>query len=325
MGKKVNPTIIGLFVVGAVALAVGGVVAFGSGQYFKHLDKFVVFFSGSINGLSIGAPVKFKGVDIGTVTDIRLVLHREDDAEKQLTIPVYIDTDPSKIYLDGARLEMTNPDNLQKLIKHGLRAQLQAQSLVTGLLFVQIDFFPDTPVRYVLPQPSTPIEIPSVPTTLEQASTAAREIIDELRSVKFGPMVEDAADALESINRLVSSPALHSAIDGLPETMKNVNETVVSVHRLAEDVSGRVDPLIKRLDTTLTSADQTFGTVRDTARSATTIIEPGAPLDHDLRKALQDISDAARALAQLADFIERNPTALLYGKQPPPEAPKEHP
>jgi len=325
MGKKVNPTIIGLFVVGAVALAVGGVVAFGSGQYFKHLDKFVVFFSGSINGLSIGAPVKFKGVDIGTVTDIRLVLHREDDAEKQLTIPVYIDTDPSKIYLDGARLEMTNPDNLQKLIKHGLRAQLQAQSLVTGLLFVQIDFFPDTPVRYVLPQPSTPIEIPSVPTTLEQASTAAREIIDELRSVKFGPMVEDAADALESINRLVSSPALHSAIDGLPETMKNVNETVVSVHRLAEDVSGRVDPLIKRLDTTLTSADQTFGTVRDTARSATTIIEPGAPLDHDLRKALQDISDSARALAQLADFIERNPTALLYGKQPPPEAPKEHP
>ncbi len=325
MGKKVNPTIIGLFVVGAVALAVAGVVAFGSGQYFKHLDKFVVFFSGSINGLSIGAPVKFKGVDIGSVTDIRLVLHKEDDAEKQLTIPVYIDTDPSKIYLDGKRLEMTNPENLQKLIKHGLRAQLQAQSLVTGLLFVQIDFFPDTPVRYVLPQPSSPIEIPSVPTALEQASSAAKEIIDELRSVKFGPMVKDASEALESINILVSSPALHTAVDGLPETMKNLNETVVSLHRLAEDVSTRVDPLMKRLDTTLAGADQTFGTVRETAQSANTIIEPGAPLDHDLRKALQDVSDAARALAQLADFLERNPTALLYGKQAPPEAPKEHP
>jgi paraquat-inducible protein B len=177
----------------------------------------------------------------------------------------------------------------------------------------------------VLPQPSDPIEIPTVPTTLEQASTAAREIIDELRNVKFGPMVDNASQALESINNLVSSPALHTAVDGLPETMKNVNETVGSLHRLADDVSGRVDPLMKRLDTTLGSADQTFGTVRDTARSANTIIEPGAPLDHDLRKALQDISDAARALAQLADFLERNPTALLYGKQPPPEAPKEHP
>jgi paraquat-inducible protein B len=329
MGKKINPTIIGLFVVGAMALAVAGVIAFGSGQYFKHLDKFVVFFPGSVNGLSVGASVKFKGVDIGSVTDIRLVLHKEhdnkeDDTQRDLTIPVYFDSDPSKIFLDGQRLEMADPKNIHKLIKDGMRAQLQAQSLVTGLLFVQIDFFPDTPVRYVLPQPSTPIEIPSVPTTLEQASTAAREIIDQLRNVKFGPMVDNASEALESINRLISSPALHTFVDGLPESMKNVNETVVSLHRLAENVSSQVDPLIKRLDTTLAGADQTFGTVRDTARSATTIIEPGAPLDHDLRKALQDVSDAARALAQLADFLERNPTALLYGKQPPP-APKEHP
>ena len=92
--------------------------------------------------------------------------------------------------IDGNRLEMTDPENLRLLIERGMRAQLQAQSLVTGLLFVQIDFFPDTPVTYVLPQPSTPMEIPTVPTTLEQASSAAREIIEELRSIKFGPMVQ---------------------------------------------------------------------------------------------------------------------------------------
>jgi paraquat-inducible protein B len=105
--------------------------------------------------------------------------------------------------------------------------------------------------------------------------------------------------------------------------MKNVNEAVVSLRRVADDVGGRVGPLVGRVDSTLAAADQTFGTVRDAARSANTIIEPGAPLDHDLRKALQDVSDAARALAQLADYLERNPTALLYGKQPP--APEENP
>jgi paraquat-inducible protein B len=318
MGKKVNPTLVGLFVVGAVILAVVGVVVFGSGQFFKHTEKFIMFFPGSVNGLAIGAPVKFKGVDIGQVTDIRLVMHREMGIDQQLTIPVFIETDPSKISVDGQRLTMHDPANLRVLIDRGMRAQLQAQSLVTGLLFVQIDFFPDTPVNYILPQPSDPMEIPTVPTTLEQASTAAREIIDELRSIKFGPMVQDASESLESLNRLLNSPSLQHTVDGLPDTLKSVNDAVASVHRLADDVRGRVDPLMARFDTTMTGADQTLTTVRNAAGTANTILEPGSPLDHDLRKALQDISAAARALAQLADYLERNPSALLYGKQAPP-------
>ena len=207
MGKKVNPTIIGLFVLGAILLAVIGVIVFGSGQFFKRTETFVMYFPGSVNGLSIGAPVKFKGVDIGQVSDIKLILEREDVQDPQLAIPVYVKTDPSKISVDGQRLEMASGENLRRLIERGLRAQLQAQSLVTGLLFVQVDFFPDTPIVYVLPQPSDPMEIPTIPTALEQASTVAKEIINELREVKFGPMVQNASEALASLNQLVSSPA----------------------------------------------------------------------------------------------------------------------
>ena len=316
MGKKVNPTVIGLFVVGALALAVTGVLVFGSGQFFKQTTKFVMFFPGSVNGLSVGAPVKFKGVDIGQVTDIRLVVHRSEGVEQSPSIPVYIETDPSKISLDGSRLEMYNPKTLQLLIDRGMRAQLQAQSLVTGLLFVQIDFFPDTPVTYSLQQPSTPMEIPTVPTTLEQASSAAREIIDELRSIKFGPMVQDAAEALENLNKLLAAPALRKTIDALPDTVSNVNETVTSLRRLSDDVRGHVDPLVSRVDSTLAGADQAFTTVRETAGTANTILEPGSPLDHDLRAALRDAAAAARALARLADMLEQNPAALLYGRPP---------
>ena len=320
MGKKANPTVIGLFVVGAIALAVAGVVVFGSGQFFKRTEQFVMFFPGSVNGLSTGASVKFKGVDIGRVTNIKLVLHREageTGADQTLTIPVFIEVDPAKIFVDGQRLEMTDPNNLKALIERGMRAQLQSQSLVTGVLFVQIDFFPDTPINYVLPQPSDPMEIPTVPTTLEQASSAAREIIDELRNIKFGPLVQDASEAFESLNRLLSSPALHTAVDELPGTVKNLNDTAVSARNLAVELQGRVQPLMSRLDTTLAGANQTFGSVRDTMGSARTLIEPGSPVEHDLRKALQDVSAAARSLAQLADYLERNPTALLYGKQAP--------
>src|SRR5215468_5799510 len=136
MGKKANPTVIGLFVVAALALAVAGVIVFGSGQFFRHLDKFVMFFPGSVNGLSIGASVKFKGVDIGRVTEIKLVLHREEvegGTEQHLMIPVFVETDPTKIFVDNKRLEMADPKNLLALINRGMRAQLQSQSLVTGV------------------------------------------------------------------------------------------------------------------------------------------------------------------------------------------------
>jgi paraquat-inducible protein B len=163
------------------------------------------------------------------------------------------------------------------------------------------------------------MEIPTVETTLEQASTAAREIIQELRNIKIGPMVEDASEALESIKHLVASPALRTTIDGLPETMKNLNDAVASLQRLSGELQGHVNPLAQRLGTTLQGADQTLTSVRDTVGAARTLIEPGSPLDHELRKTLQDVSTAARALGQLADYLERNPTALLYGKQAPPE------
>jgi paraquat-inducible protein B len=314
MGKKPNPTVIGAFVLGAVALAVLGVIVFGSGQYFKDTQHFVMYFPGSVNGLNVGAPVKFKGVEIGSVTNIKLVLERE---KRELTIPVYVQTDPTKVTLDGQPLEMYDPERLKELIDRGLRAQLQAQSLVTGLLFVQIDFFPDTPIHLVLPQPSDPVEIPTIPTALEQASSVAREIIDELRNVRFGPMIQNASEALENLNSLVSSPALKTAVDALPGAVDNLSQTAASLRKLSDELGGEVDTLGARVDSTLRGADQTFASLRETAGAARILIEPGSPLDHDLRNALRDVGAAARSLSALADFLERNPTALLYGKPPP--------
>src|SRR4030095_13970358 len=254
----------------------------------------------------------------------RLVLRREAVTDEQLTIeqltiPVFVEVDPSKIFVDSKRLEMTDPNNLKQLVDRGMRAQLQSQSLVTGLLFVQIDFFPDTPITYVLPQPSEPIEIPTVPTALEEASNAAREIINDLRNIKLGPMVQNATEALASIKDLVASPALHSTVDALPETVKNLNDAIASVRGLSTNLQGRVDPLAKRLDSTRHDADRALPSVRETVGAARLMIEPGSPLDHDLRKTLRDVSMAARALGELADFIARTPTALLYGKQAPSE------
>lgn len=318
MGRKANPAIIGAFVLGAIALAVIGVLVFGSGQLFKRTTDYVLYFPGSVNGLSVGASVKFKGVDVGTVTNIQLVLAPEQK-HNELTIPVYVQIDPSKITIDGHPMDASQPAVFQQMIRRGLRAQLQSQSLVTGILFIQIDFFKDTPEKYVLPQPSDPAEIPTIQTTLEQAQSAAREIITELRNIKLGPMVQQASDALTAINTLVTAPALQSTIDALPGTVQRVNRAVASAQRLVDAADGRVGPLATRFDDTLLSAERALTSVRDTIGTAQTLIAPGSPLDHDLRGTLRDVATAAQAMSRLADLLERNPSALLFGKQPPPE------
>jgi paraquat-inducible protein B len=101
MKKRISPTLIGAFVVGALILLVIGVVTFASGQLFKHRKEFILYFDGSVNGLRIGAPVKLKGVEIGSVKDIRLQVENRMQVNK---IPVIIQIDLEKLISRGAPL-----------------------------------------------------------------------------------------------------------------------------------------------------------------------------------------------------------------------------
>lgn len=318
MGKKANPAVVGVFVLGATALAVLGVLVFGSGKYFRSTVEFVMYFPGSVNGLSIGAPVKFKGVDIGTVSNIQLVLSAGVDGPSA-RIPVYVQMDPTKIITGSAGIRMPDPVVRDELVKRGLRAQLQSQSILTGLLFIQLDFFPDTPAVFVLEQPSDPAEIPTIPTVLEQASTQAREIISDLREIDFKGMIDNANQALAGITKLIDDPGLRAAIDQLPATVKNINAAVDTANGLLRRVDHQVEPLSTELHETLVGAQRAMDTVQKTASTATTLIQPGSPLDHDLRQSLNAVSRAADALRLFADYLERNPSALLYGRSQQPQ------
>ena len=140
MSKPVNKTMIGLFVVGAIALVVVAIGVLGSGKLFKESIPYVMVFEGSVKGLNVGSPVVFRGVKIGSVSSIRM---RFDYATKAMTILVYADSDPGQIEIvniDEATAKDTQPGtggryaNMKELIARGLRAQLEMQSIVTGQL-----------------------------------------------------------------------------------------------------------------------------------------------------------------------------------------------
>jgi paraquat-inducible protein B len=309
MGKRANPALIGAFVVCAIAICAAAIVIVGSGRLFRNTRTFVIFFPGSVNGLDKGAPVKFRGVPIGTVTDIRIRM-RELAATGR--IPVLIEVDRERVYELGGQHDTVDDKRIHELIYDlGMRAQLQQQSFITGLLYVALDLFPDSKIELVLPQGIAPYpEIPCLPTTLEQARAKLEEIFNRLSQIDFDAFGKSVNGALEGVSRLVNSPQVYSNLDALHATLTEIRGAAADLRAripaLSKDVNGTTGDLrgaIQRLQASLDRFDS--------------LIDPSAPLLGGLAATISDIGDAARAVRQLAEQIDRNPNVILTGKKAP--------
>lgn len=309
MGRKANPVIIGAFVVGAVALAVLGVVVFGSGRLFADTTPYVMYFTGSVDGLSVGSPVKFKGVEIGAVKQIQL------DLGEEARIPVWVEIDNRKIVARGADRLPSDPARLKTAIDRGLRAQLNSQSIVTGLLFVQLDYRPDTPAVLVAPAEAGLNEIPTIPTTLEQAQQAAAEIIANLKEIDFDGFGKALRASIDGINATVNAPGLQKALQSLPETLKALNETLGSVQQLATNLDKRSGPLLTSLNQASERTTIAVEQARATLQSMQGLADAGSPLAGQLVGVLEELRGTARSIKLLADYLERNPSALVRGRE----------
>ena len=331
MNKKISPAMIGAFVLGAVALIVIAILVFGSGRLFRQTRSFVLYFDNSVNGLRVGAPVKLKGVEIGSVKDIRILVGQGTAADK---IPVIIEIDLKKLTQRGAAdaAEATvDPEAMQKVIvDRGLRGQLDMESLVTGLLFVALDFFPGTPIDLVQ-KPGGDYdypEIPTLPTTLEQAKGAVERILNKLDEIDFKELGVNLQATLKGVNRTVNSPEIESVLRSLARIMPKVDQAVVNISNLAGTTEAKVKILaddlqhtsgdarlaLKQAGDALKQTEETMKRAEAAVANIETLSDLDSPVNYELVKGLRDVSTAARSLRALTDYLERNPRALIFGK-----------
>jgi paraquat-inducible protein B len=328
MNKKTSPALIGAFVLGALGVLIIAVIAFGSGRLFKQSKEFVLYFDNSVNGLRVGAAVKFKGVEIGSVKDIRLQL---EDA--QVTkIPVIIEIDLEKMTSRGATGAVARDSEAfhQAIVQRGLRGQLLMESLVTGLLYVGLDLFPDTPIRLVQQAGGNHKypEIPTTPTTLEAAQDAVTRIINKLEEIDFTGVTKSLTETVDGVNQLVNSPDLKASLRSLQQTMPKVDEALISMRKLATGMEGSVASLTISVEQTSDATreamqqaaialKQTDGALKAAEAVMTNvngIMDQDSPTFYEFRKSMREVSAAARTLRLLSGYIERNPRALIFGK-----------
>lgn len=226
MSRKANKTAIGIFVTAALALLVIGISVFGSGMLLKKADKYVLFFDGSVKGLSAGAPVVFRGVKIGNVEEVNLLYSPET---KEVHILVIIDVELSRV--KGAPDRVGYP-NYEEWIKQGLRARLDMQSFVTGQLMVSFDFYHDKPAELLGIMKQYP-ELPTLP-----VSPGISEMMEELPIKKIASNLEEAS---AGVNRLVNSEWAY----GLDNTLQELTQAARAVRLFLEYLEQHPEALLK--------------------------------------------------------------------------------
>jgi paraquat-inducible protein B len=327
MSKRANPVLIGTFVLGSLFLLVSSIVFLGSVKLFSKEEQFVMYFESSVNGLNVGAPLKFKGVPIGRVSDIRIRWNQDTLTSH---IPVFVAIDPELLRGRlGVDVDLADEDVFRQQIRSGLRARMQIESLITGLLFIELDYYPDSPSRffqseYVLK------EIPTVPGLLADITETATQIVSRLRNFDFEGLNRRLMRVLENADRslagfdtealnqsfLETSAAVRNLAESgdIQHTLRELNALLAEVRVMAKNTDQRIQPLTTGAVDLLSELQASSIALRQTMKNLEANFLPESPLLLDLRRTLEETSNAAQALRQLADFIERNPNALLLGR-----------
>ena len=354
--RRASPVLIGAFVVGGLAILTAGVLLVGSGRLFRRTHPIVSYFDGSVNGLRVGAQVKFKGIEVGTVDRISIPggLLQTDQP-----IAVFYALDGDK--LDDAGDEAgTWVDTLNGAIGNGLRAQLESDSLVTGVQHVSLVFMPESEMR-LHERIDGALEIPTIPPELKEIGAALRSIVDRIGRYDFEGLLDSLKDALEGVGDLTRSPELAAAIASLGETLEGIDRTVARIEAQVDPVANRIVAVAERADAVgselqagIGEARATFGSVgalsdevaaswgplaeslrrasdrlqassqalEATLASARIVLDPEAPIAVELRAGLREMTETARSTRALVELLERNPGALVRGRGTQPEEPR---
>jgi paraquat-inducible protein B len=326
MSTKANPTLIGVFVLGAILIAIGAVFFFGSADLFAKKQTYVSYFTQSVSGLSIGSNVKFKGVDIGKVTRVLLGIGKDQTVYAK----VFYEVDQNVIVKDfGAgnpHFNLFDVEGTRKRVEQGLRARLDFESLISGQLFVSLDFIKDAaPFTYHENPNDNALEIPVQPSDIEAIVTNLTKAISNLGNVDFLAISKDLQDLIvsaktgideldlagigKSVNNLVNGPELKGALTSVKTAFDQLDVTL-------KKLQDELDPISANLNPTLEEAKKTMAQLQDATHNLDKMLSSNSSFRYQLDSTLSQIGSAADALQRLSEFLERNPNSIIFGRKP---------
>lgn len=322
--RKTRSAVVGLFVLGGLALAVIGLLAFGGLRWFEPTQEAVVYFDEPLGGLSPGAPVTFRGIEIGSVRRLFIL---GDPETFSVVMPVYLSLRPGDVVFTSAEgLQGPETIDMDRLVENGLRAQLRPRSLLTGQMAIDLDFYPQAPAQYYHPE-GAPAEIPSMRSDFQQARDAIQRFPwEETLDTVIGTL-----ESLESLSRSLETEfagvgdKVHATLDESRALMvrsretldtldTSATQTLAGFEELSADGRRELGQRSEELREVLASADRTMQRMDRVADELESLSHPRSPERDDLRRALRDLSASAESLRRFSEKVERRPNVLLFDR-----------
>ncbi|MGB0415492.1 MAG: MlaD family protein [Coraliomargarita sp.] len=334
MNHKPSAAVIGGFVTVGVALLIALTMYFGASSFSKNTTKYILFFDQTVNGLEVGAPVKYRGVPIGFVDQILMqaVGQRPNSAAIPVIIAVDSDLTEARI-MEGATYEETT---IHELIEMGFVAKLSLQSMITGQLFVELNY--DTSGRHrdyvsclVAADASDFVEIPTVNSSLDEIATDMAEVVSKIAEWDFEQFDDNVNSLLVNVNEAVvnyneadvSQALAQLAADAstfiqsgeMEKTMSELRKMIRDTSEVVQTYDLTEGPLGEELVHVNERFDQTMNRVDAILDNASVYLEPDSNLIYGLETSLRELSRTAQSLRILVEYLERNPNALLAGRK----------
>jgi paraquat-inducible protein B len=283
---------------------------------YTVIQHWTLDFRGSVRGLKPGAPVEFKGIQVGKVLEGRLNF---SEAYTDIIVSVLIETNPERLMVQGAILEGDDfRDFFDSLVAQGLRAQLKTGSILTGQLLVGLDFHTNTPARQIVWEGKYP-NFPTIPKTSEEVLSGINKMVEKLQAFPFQKIGRDLQAVVENLKKTTQQlstgevASIMSNLDDITEQIRSsdmgalvedLNQAVNEIGSLSQNMNSRVETELKA---TLLQAEETLLAVEQ-------MLSADSEFTQESTRALRNVADAASRIRALADFLERHPDALIYGK-----------
>ncbi|TVQ93317.1 MAG: MCE family protein [Chromatiaceae bacterium] len=341
MSKQANPAVIGGFVLGALVVIIMTILVFSGGGLLRERIQMVTFFPGSIQGLTVGAPVQFQGVPVGQVTSIGLNYVVEEDSFR---IPVHYEVWPQQVAVSGGRDQDVRPVLRRLINEQGLRARLESISIVTGQHMVTLSLNPGLPPPRQVAANEYPIPVPAIP--------GIRDRLEEMfENLQLDDLIKTVTSIMHHLEQVVESGAISEVIENLAKSMAegeallaNLNAHVepllahadqafdrfsglgdsiqtqvetlgAQLTRTNEDISRLIRNLDGQLDPLTTAATGAMSDAGAAMRAVGEMAAADSVTRIELNRTIAEAGRAARSLQQLGDFLQRHPDALLRGKR----------
>lgn len=341
---KNNSFIVGVFVIVAMILGVGAILILGAKNALSSKNKYVMFFEGDMTGLGPGAPVIFRGVKIGEVADIKILV----DKKLNTSVPVFVELGSTKSENNNNHEDMTKV--MKEYLNMGLCGKLVTESFVTGKLMIQLDFIKNKP-KYSKPYKGDLIVIPTVSSDLEL-------IKESLANLPIKSMIETLVSSLKGIDKRVNSTELTDSLKSLSASMKtleqllthsdqevvklgarsddalvqaqklmvtmdkslreltrSLDKTLADVRKLSGSLDSKVNTIGDEVEKSTVSANKAIEEMRKTLAQYKNLIDPDSPIYIGMVNAIDNFSKASDSITAFTEYLNRHPESLIRGKK----------